>query len=171
MIFHQDRTLDKKVMAFDISDAKAAWAAPLGTTPKRCELQLFFAGIQQAIVRWKVLDLGRLNMQFQQDWPKDKKTTAFSIFLHNNFKKIRSTELDDAPLEGLRSFLYRSFLGHTALKSCQFAELKYAIFSRTGCKTKKLWRSKLFLSTVFKHWLLDGSTILLESIRRWKAVD
>ena len=41
-------------------------------------------------------------------------------------------------------------------------ELKYAVFSRTGCKTKKLRRSKLFLSMVFKHGLLEGSTILLQ---------
>ena len=39
----------------------------------RCELPLFFAGIRQARRRWKALDLLSLNMQFQQDWPKDKK--------------------------------------------------------------------------------------------------
>ena len=53
-----------------------------------------------------------------------------------NTEKFRSTELSDAPLEGSTIFLYRSSLGHTALESCQLAELKYAIFSRTGCKTK-----------------------------------
>ena len=42
----------------------------------RCELQFFFAEIRQAIWRWKDLDLGCLNMQFQQDWPKDEKLTA-----------------------------------------------------------------------------------------------
>ena len=49
-----------------------------------------------------------------------------------------------------------------SLESHRLAELKYAIFSRTGRKTKKLWRSKLFLSTVFKRGLLEGSTILLQ---------
>ena len=44
----------------------------LGPPQKRCELQLFFAGIAQAEYCWKALDLGRLNMQIQQDWPKDK---------------------------------------------------------------------------------------------------
>ena len=67
-------------MAFDSSGAKAVRAYGLGTTTKRCELQLFFAGIRQAIRRMKALDLGRLNMQFQQDWPKDKKVTALLIF-------------------------------------------------------------------------------------------
>ena len=54
-------------MAFGSSGTKAVWAAPLGTTPKRCELQLFVAGIQQAVQRLKALDLGRLNVQFQHD--------------------------------------------------------------------------------------------------------
>ena len=35
-------------------------------------------------------------------------------------------------------FLYRSSLGHTALESCRLAELKWAIFGRTGRKTKKI---------------------------------
>ena len=48
-----------------------------------------------------------------------------------------------------------------AMESCRLAELKYAIFSSTGRKTKKL-RYSLFLSTVFKRGLLDGSTILLQ---------
>ena len=94
-------------------------------------------------------------MQFQQDRPKDNKITALS-FLPENLEKFCSTELYDAPLEGSTIFLYRSSLGRTSSKSCQLAELKYAIFSRTGHKTKKLRRSKLFLSMVFKHGLLEG---------------
>ena len=47
-------------------------AARLGTTPKRCELPLFFAAIGHAVCHWKALDLRGSNMQFQQDWPKDK---------------------------------------------------------------------------------------------------
>ena len=70
-------------------------------------------------------------------------------FLLENLEKFRSTELYDAPIEGSTIFLYRSSLGHTSIESCRLAELKYAIFSGTGRKTKKLWRSKLFLSTVF----------------------
>ena len=114
----------------------------------------------QAVWRWKALNLGRLNMQFQQDWPKDKKTVFFN-FLPENSEKFRSTELNDAPLEGSTIFLYHSSLGHTELENCWLAESKYAIFSRTGRKSKKLRRSNGFPSTVFKHGLLDGSTILL----------
>ena len=83
-------------------------------------------------------------MQFQQDWPKDKRNYSFLSFLIENLEKFRSTELNDAPLEGSTIFLYRISLGHTALESCQLAELKYAIFSTTGRKTKKLQCSKLF---------------------------
>ena len=49
-----------------------------------------------------------------------------------------------------------------SMENYRLAELKYAIFSTTGRKTKKLPCSKLFLSTVFKHGLLEGSTILLQ---------
>ena len=48
------------------------------------------------------------------------------------------------------------------MESYRLAELKYTFFSRTGRKTKKLPRSKLFLWTVFKHGLREGSTILLQ---------
>ena len=77
-----------------------------------------------------------------------------------NLEKFRSTELYDAPLEGLTIFLYRSSLGRTPMESCQLAELKDAIFSGTGRKTKNLRCLKLFLSTVSK--LLEGSTFLVQ---------
>ena len=44
----------------------------------------------------------------------------------------------------------------------RLAQLKYAGFSRTASKMKKLRRSKLFLSMVFKHGLLEGSTFLVQ---------
>ena len=49
--------------------------------------------------RWTGLNLGSLYMQFQQDWPKDKKYSSLN-FLQENLEKFRSTELYDAPLEG-----------------------------------------------------------------------
>ena len=101
-------------------------------------------------------------MQFQQDWPKDKKITALSIFFAENLEKFRSTEVYGAALEGSTIFLCRSSLGSTSMESCRLADLKYAIFSSTGCKTKKLPRSKLFLSIAFKHGLLEGSTFLFQ---------
>ena len=66
-------------MAFENSGTKAIRAARLGTTPKRCELQLFFAEIAQAIHSWKALDLGCLNIHFQHDWQKDKKLQLFQF--------------------------------------------------------------------------------------------
>ena len=101
-------------------------------------------------------------MQFQQDWPKDKKNYSSFNFLAENLEKFCSTEHYGAPLEGSTIFLCRSSLGSTAMESCGLTELKYAIFSRTGRKTKKLRRWKLFLWMVFKHGLLEGSTILLQ---------
>ena len=38
-------------------------------------------------------------MQFQQDWPKDKKYSSLN-FLQENLEKFRLTELYDASLEG-----------------------------------------------------------------------
>ena len=92
------------------------------------------------------------------------------MFLPENFERCLSTELYDAPLEGLTIFLYRSSSSHTPLDSFGLAELKYAFFSRTERNTKKLRHSNLFQWTIFKHGLLEGSTILLQysSISRVK---
>ena len=67
-------------MAFDNSCTKAVLSASPGPTPKRCELQLFLAALGQAVRCWKALDLGSLNMQFQQDGPKDRKLQLFKFF-------------------------------------------------------------------------------------------
>ena len=74
---------------------KAVSSALPGPTPKRCELPLFFA-----VHHWKALDLGSLNMQFQQDWPKDRKNYSSSNFLTENLKKFSSTDLHGGPLQG-----------------------------------------------------------------------
>ena len=79
-----------------------------------------------------------------------------------NFEKIRWNELYHGPLEGSTIFLHHSSTGRASLESCLLAELKYAIFSRTGRKTKNLRRSKLILQTVFKHGLLEGPIILFQ---------
>ena len=100
-------------------------------------------------------------MQFQQDWPKEKNHGSFNV-LAENLEKFRSTEHYGAALEGSTIFLCRSSLGSTAMESYRLPELKYAIFSRAGCKTKKLPRSKLFLWMAFKHGLLEGSTFLFQ---------
>ena len=67
-------------MAFDNSCTKAALSASPGPTPKGCEPQLFFAALGQVIRCSKALDLGSLNVQFQQDWIKDKKLQLFNFF-------------------------------------------------------------------------------------------
>ena len=91
---------------------------------------------------------------------KRRKNYSSFKFSPENLEKFHSTELYDAPLEGSIIFLNRSSLGRTSMESCRLAELKYAIFSGTGRKTKKLRCSKLFLSTVSK--LLEGSTFLFQ---------
>ena len=67
------------------------WHEGSGLRPptKRCELPLIFAAIGQAVRRWKALNLGSLNMQFQQDWQKDKKLQLFK-FLQENLEKFRA---------------------------------------------------------------------------------
>ena len=97
-------------------------------------------------------------MQFQHEWPKDEKNTALLIVWPENLEKLRSTERYGAALEESTIFLCHSSLFCTSMESCQLADLKYAIFSGKGCKTKKLPRSKLFLSMVFKHGLLEELT-------------
>ena len=66
-------------MAFNNSCTKAVLSASPGPTP-RCEQPLFLAALGQAIHGWKALDLESLNMQFQQDLPKDKQITALLSF-------------------------------------------------------------------------------------------
>ena len=90
-----------------------------------------------------------------------KNYSPFTFFAEN-FGKCRSTELYYAPLEGSTIFLYRSSTSRTPLDSSGLAELKCAFFSRTGRNTKKLQRSNLFQLIIFKHGLLEGSTILLQ---------
>ena len=90
-------------------------------------------------------------MEFQQECPKDKKKYSSFNFLTEKLEKFRSTEHYGAPLGGSTIFLCRSSLGSTAMESCRLPELKYAFFRRTGCKTKKLPRSKLFLWTVLRE--------------------
>ena len=99
--------------------------------------------------------------RFSRIGKKIKTITALSIFWRKT-ENFRSTEHYGAPLDGLTFFICRSSLDSTAMESCRLPELKYAIFSRAGRKTKKLPLSKLFLSMAFKHGLLEGSTFLFQ---------
>ena len=127
-------------MAFDNSCTEAVLSASPGSTPNRCE-----AALGQVIRCSKALDLESLNMQFQHEWPKDKKITALLIFLPENLEKCGSTELYDAPLERSTIFLYRSSTSRTRLDSSGLAELKYAFFSRTG-RTSKNYGARTFFN-------------------------
>ena len=55
-----------------------------------------------------------------------KKYIALLIFCRKR-KKFHSTELNDAPLEGLTIFLYCSSFGHTALESSRLGEFECEI--------------------------------------------
>ena len=83
-------------------------------------------------------------MQYQHDWPKNKKIAALLLFLPENLEKYRSTELYDGALEGSTIFVYRSSTSRIPLDSSGLAELKYAFFSKTGHNTKRLRRSNRF---------------------------
>ena len=74
-------------MAFDNSGTKAV---ACDHPQKRCELTVIFAAIGQVVRRWKALYLGSLNMQFQQDWLKDKELQLFNFFT----RKLRQISLD-----------------------------------------------------------------------------
>ena len=128
--------------------------------PERCE-EHFLPQLDKPNVVGKLSILEAEICSFSRMGQKTKKLQLFYMFAGKQ-KKIRSTDLHDAPLEGSTIFLNRSSLGHTSMESCRLAELKYAIFSRTGRKTKKLRCSKLFLSMVSKHGLLEGSTFLFQ---------
>ena len=79
---------------------------------------------------------------------KIKNYSSFNFLVPENLEKYRSTELYDAPLEGLTIFVYRSSTSRIPLDSSGLAELKYAFFSRTGRNTKKLRHSNHFRLTI-----------------------
>ena len=64
-------------------------------------------------------------MEFQQDWPKDKKNYSSFNFLAENLEKCRSAEHYGAPLEGSTIFLCRSSTYRMSMESYRLAELKY----------------------------------------------
>ena len=68
-------------------------------------------------------------------------------------------------------FSQRSSTKHTPLQSCRLAELKFAIFRRTGHKNIKSRNSNLFPSTISqrdRHFHLNTAT---QAICRRKALD
>ena len=109
-------------------------------------------------------------MQFQHDWQKDKNITALLLYFAWKLRKILLDWALPCASRRIDYFFYRSSTSHTSLDSSGSAELKYAFFSRTRRNTKKLRCSNLSQLTIFKHGLLEGSTMLLQysSISRSK---
>ena len=123
MKFHQDRTEDKKVMAFDNSCAKAVLSSWPRPTRKRCEPRLFLAALGQVIRCSKAVDLESLNMQFQHDWPKDKNITAVLFFLPENLETCRSYQNRCEVLFFLESETHASQIWPTLRKSYTISTL------------------------------------------------
>ena len=143
-------------MAFDSSGAKAVWAAGAWDHPKKVWTATFLGRNSTSRTALESFPSRTIKYAVSAGLPKDKSYSSFN-FLPENLENFRSTELYGAALE-VSTIFCRSPLGDTSMESCQLADLKYAIFSRAGCKTKKLPRSKLFLSMVFKHGPQEGST-------------
>ena len=97
----------------------------------------------------KLSILEALICSFSRIAQKIKNYSSFN-FLAENLEKFRSTEHYGAALEGSTIFLCHSSLGCTSMESCQLADLKYAIFSRKGCKTKN-YRAR----SSFYRWSLS----------------
>ena len=153
MKFHHDRTKTKKLWLSIIPAVRRFYQPRLGKTQKRCEPQLFLASLGQVIRCSKALNLGSLNMQFQHEWPKDKKLQLFYFFCLKT-EKYRRLSFMMRLERDQQFFLYRNSTSRTPLYTSGLAELKHAFFSRTGRNNKNLQRSNLFQLTIFKHGLL-----------------
>ena len=148
-----------KKLQLSINPARRQWP---GTTHKKVLTTTFLRRNSTSQTSLESSWSRKLKYAVQAGLAKRWKNDSSFKFLPENLEKFRSTNLYDAPLEGSTIFLYRSSLGRMSMESCRSAELKYAIFSGTCRKTKKLQCSKLFLSTVSKHGLLEGSTFLYQ---------
>ena len=149
------------MMAFDSSVKKMLWSAWLGTSHKGVCYHFSLPHFDQLYVIWK-LSISEDNIcSFSRIGQKIKNYCSLK-FLSENLKIFRSTEHLSCTSGGIDNFSYRSSTCRTSLQSGRLAELKYAIFSRTGRKTKNIRRSNLFPSTIFKNGLLEGSTVLFQ---------
>ena len=135
-------------MAFHNSGANAVWANQLGTTPKDVNCNFSWPEFDKPYGVRKLSVSDAWIWSFRRIAKRIKNYSSFN-FLPENLERFRSTELYGAALEGSTIFLCHSPLGCTSMESCKLADLKSAIFSSTGCKTKKLPRSKLFLDRQF----------------------
>ena len=75
-------------------------------------------------------------MQFQQDWPKDKKNYSSFNFLAENLEKFCSTELYGAPLEGLTILLNCSSACRMSMESYRLAKLNMQFSAQQDVRIK-----------------------------------
>ena len=73
-------------------------------------------------------------MQFEQDWPKDKKNNSSFNFLAENLKKFRSNELYGAALEGSTIFLCRSSTCRMSMETCQLPDWESSRIREFKCE-------------------------------------
>ena len=138
-------------MAFDKSCTKAVLSASPGPTPKRCELPLFLASLGQIIRCSKAVDLGSWNMQFQHDWPKEKKITALLIFWPENLEKYRSTEL---------------YAGKNSMRSCHCAKSVDSQWGANRCE--QVWTGVNRCEKVWKG--VNRCDEVWTGMNRWEQV-
>ena len=68
-------------------------------------------------------------MQFQKDWPKDKKLQLFK-FLPENLETFRLTEHNDAPLEGLTIFSLSQLLRPYSIRKLSIRSVEICNFQQ-----------------------------------------
>ena len=76
-------------------------------------------------------------MQFQQDWPKDKKITALLFFCLKTWKNFARLSFMVRLQSDRHFFLLAQLHEPYSNGNYRLAELKYAFFRRTGRNTKK----------------------------------
>ena len=148
----------KRVTAFDNCDTNMGWSAWAATTPQGMNYRFSSPDFGEPYVVWKLLIREAFICSFSRISRKINKLQLWKV-LARKLRKFRLTSLY-AALEEPTSVRQCSSTSRTPLESSQLAELRYAFFRRTGCKTKKLRPSNLLSLMISKPWLLEGSTIL-----------
>ena len=116
--FPEDRTSDKKGMAFDNSCTKVGSSVSPGPTPKRYEPQLFLGRNSTSCASLESYRSRKLKYAVSARLAKRRNNYSSFNFLQENLGIFHSNELYDAPLEGSTIFLYCSSLGLTSMESC-----------------------------------------------------
>ena len=89
-----------------------------------------------------------------------KKITTLN-FLYENLEKFCLTEHVSCASRWIDNFSLAQLHKPYSVGKLSIGRAQICIFSRTGRKTKKSWRSNLFPSTIFQYGLLKESIFLL----------